>query len=97
MILILLAILLVPCSRADFLSDLMFYNSSVFSSVKNKTEPEYYSAEDDGANHDHDNPEPEFYSWDSIYLCTYCYDTEVILDPYSDGKSKDYYYYDDDF
>ena len=39
-----------------------------------------YEPEDIGEDHDLDNGEA--YHWDALYLCTYCYDTEVILDPY---------------
>lgn len=59
-------------AKADILSD-------IINGKYEETEDIPYE-EDLGENHDLDNG--EVYHWDNLYLCTYCYDTEVILNPY---------------
>lgn len=60
-------------AEADILSDII---NGTYEEPSNIS----YESEDIGENHDLDNG--EIYHWDDLYLCTYCYDTEVILDPY---------------
>ena len=55
-------------AKADMLLDIM-YGTYDFSE-----EVSYESEEKED--------EAEIYHWDNLYLCTYCYDTEVIIDPY---------------
>jgi hypothetical protein len=69
-IIFLMMICLLP-AKADMLSDII--NGKY-------EEAENISYEEPSEDHDMDNG--EVYHWDDIYLCTYCYDTEVILDPY---------------
>jgi hypothetical protein len=69
-IILLMMICLLPV-RADILSDII--NGKY-------EETEDISYEEPSEDHDLNNG--EIYHWDDIYLCTYCYDTEVILDPY---------------
>ena len=69
-IILLMMICLLP-ARADILSDII--NGKY-------EETEDISSEEPSEDHDLDNG--EVYHWDNLYLCTYCYDTEVILDPY---------------
>jgi hypothetical protein len=45
-------------------------------------EPSDISYEPEEPHEDHGLDNGEIYHWDNLYLCTYCYDTEVILDPY---------------
>jgi hypothetical protein len=69
-IILLMMICLLPV-RADILSDII--NGKY-------EETEDISYEEPSEDHELNNG--EIYHWDDIYLCTYCYDTEVILDPY---------------
>lgn len=72
-ILILMMLLFLLPAKADILLDIM---NGIYE------EPSNISYEDNiGEDHGLDNG--EHYSWDNLYLCTYCYDTEVIIDPYS--------------
>ncbi len=70
LILMTMAICLLP-ARADILLDIM-----------NGVYQEPLDITDDCDNEESDSSEAEHYSWDNLYLCTYCYDTEVIIDPY---------------
>lgn len=72
-ILILLMMIYLLPAKADILSDII--NGKY-------EEKEDISYEEPSEDHDLDNG--EYYSWDNLYLCTYCYDTEVIIDPYED-------------
>ena len=45
-------------------------------------EPLSISYEPEDPEEDNSLDNGEAYHWDNLYLCTYCYDTEVILDPY---------------
>jgi hypothetical protein len=69
LILILMMIYLLP-AKADILLDI------INGTYEEPSDISYEPYEDHGL----DNG--EHYSWDNLYLCTYCYDTEVILDPY---------------
>lgn len=77
-ILILGMICLLP-AKADVLSDIINGKYEFISDIS------YEKPVDLGEDHGLDNG--EYYSWDNLYLCTYCYDTEVILDPY--GSNND--------
>ena len=77
-ILILWILLYLLPAKADFLLDIMNGNYEEISTISDVEEI------DIGEDHGLDNG--EHYSWDNLYLCTYCYDTEVIIDPYG---SKD--------
>ena len=66
--------------RADILSDII--NGKY-------EETEDISYEEPSEDHDLDNG--EIYHWDDIYLCTYCYETEVILDPYGSNDEVGFY------
>jgi hypothetical protein len=66
--------------RADILSDII--NGKY-------EETEDISYEEPSEDHDLDNG--EIYHWDDIYLCTYFYDTEVILDPYGSNDEVGFY------
>ena len=70
-IMILMMMICLLPARADILSDII--NGKY-------EETEDISYEEPSEDHDLDNG--EVYHWDNLYLCTYCYDTEVILDPY---------------
>jgi hypothetical protein len=68
--------------KSDILSDIIngYYREPVITS---------YDSAELGENHDLDNG--EVYHWDEIYLCTYCYDTEVILDLYESNNEVGFY------
>jgi hypothetical protein len=72
LILILMMIYLLP-AKADILLDII--NGTY-------EEPSDISYEPEEPHEDHGLDNGEAYHWDNLYLCTYCYDTEVILDPY---------------
>jgi hypothetical protein len=78
-IILLMMICLLPV-RADILSDII--NGKY-------EETEDISYEEPSEDHELDNG--EIYHWDDIYLCTYCYDTEVILDPYGSDDEVGFY------
>lgn len=78
-IIFLMMICLLP-ARADMLSDII--NGKY-------EETEGISYEEPSEDHDIDNG--EVYHWDDLYLCTYCYDTEVILDPYGSDDEVGFY------
>lgn len=78
-ILILLMMIYLLPARADILSD-------IINGKYEETEEISYEPTED---HDLDNG--EVYHWDDIYLCTYCYDTEVILDPYGSDDEVGFY------
>lgn len=75
---ILAALMFLLPAKADFLSDIFNGNYQISSNILNE-EVEVVLGEDHGL----DNG--EHYSWDNLYLCTYCYETEVIIDPYSNN------------
>ena len=79
-ILILLMMIYLLPARADILSDII--NGKY-------EETEDISYEEPSEDHDLDNG--EVYHWAEIYLCTYCYDTEVILDPYGSDDEVGFY------
>ena len=62
--------------KADMLSDIINGRFDFSSNIFQEEEDSKELGEDHGL----DNG--EYYSWDDLYLCTYCYDTEVIIDPY---------------
>lgn len=70
-LLILILMIWMLQAKSDILSDII---NGVYE------EPEDISYINLGEDHGLDNG--EVYHWDDLYLCTYCYDTEVILDPY---------------
>jgi hypothetical protein len=72
LILILMMIYLLP-AKADILLDII--NGTY-------EEPSDITYEPEEPHEDHALDNGEVYHWDNLYLCTYCYDTEVILDPY---------------
>ena len=79
-ILILIVMIYLLPAKADVLLDIIYgkYEEPLDISYKHE-EPE----------EDHGLDNGEHYSWDNLYLCTYCYDTEVILDPYgSDNEIR---------
>lgn len=79
-IMILMMMIYLLPARADILSDII--NGKY-------EETEDISYEEPSEDHDLDNG--EVYHWDNIYLCTYCYDTEVILDPYGSDDEVGFY------
>lgn len=72
LLILLMMIYLLP-AKADILLDIMngMYEEPL--SISDKTE-DYEE--------DHGIDNGEAYHWDDLYLCTYCYNTEVIIDPY---------------
>lgn len=72
MIILWMMIYLLP-AKADILLDII--NGTY-------EEPSNISYEPEDPEEDHDLDNGEAYHWDNLYLCTYCYDTEVIIDPY---------------
>jgi hypothetical protein len=60
-------------AKADILSDII---NGIYE------EPSNISYEPEEPEEDYGMDNGEAYHWDNLYLCTYCYDTEVILDPY---------------
>lgn len=69
--------ILCQTSQADILSDII---NGTYEEPSDIT----YDVEDAGEDHGLDNG--EVYHWDNLYLCTYCYDTEVIIDPYGSNN-----------
>jgi len=78
-ILILTVMIFLLPAKADVLLDIINGKYEFISDIS------YEEPIDLGEDHGLDNG--EHYSWDNLYLCTYCYDTEVILDPY--GSKND--------
>ena len=70
--LILWVIIYLLPARADILLDIMNGNYQVSEDISYE--------EDLGEDHGLDNG--EHYSWDNLYLCSYCQNPEVIIDPY---------------
>jgi hypothetical protein len=72
-------------AKADILLDIMNNNYQNVFGIMNKDYedvPDTTYEEYKNLREDHDLDNGEAYSWDNLYLCTYCYDTEVIIDPY---------------
>lgn len=67
-------IFLLP-AKADILSD-------IFNGKYDVPEDISYESTETDLGEDHGLDNGEHYSWDDLYLCSYCYDTEVIIDPY---------------
>lgn len=64
-------------AEADILSD-------IFNGKYPEVEEISYEPQETFEEEDHGLDNGEHYTWDNLYLCTYCYDTEVIIDPYQD-------------
>lgn len=72
-------------ARADMLSDIFNGNYVFLQDIPdNSTECE---KENNDLGEDHELDNGDHYSWDDLYLCSYCYNPEVIIDPY--GSSED--------
>jgi hypothetical protein len=76
MMIIWMMIFLLP-AEADILSD-------IFNGKYEEPEAISYEPQETFEEEDHGLDNGEHYTWDDLYLCTYCYDTEVIIDPYGD-------------
>lgn len=72
LLILLMMIFLLP-ARADILLDIM---NGTYPELSNTS----YGPEEPEEDYSTDNGEA--YHWDNLYLCTYCYNTEVIIDPY---------------
>lgn len=83
LLILIMMIYLLP-ARADILSDIINGNYDFSSDIT-------YEKEDLEEDHGLDNG--EYYSWDNLYLCTYCYDTEVIIDPYASSNNDVWFSY----
>ena len=75
MMILWMMIYLLP-AKADILLDII--NGKYEEPLSISYEPE----EPEEAGEDQGLDNGEAYHWDNLYLCTYCYDTEVIIDPY---------------
>ncbi len=62
--------------KADVLLDIMNGKYMNYSYSEEKQQEEIYEEDSSENNGEH-------YSWDNLYLCSYCYETEVIINPYS--------------
>lgn len=69
-------------AKADMLSDIINGKYNYPSDTYDKEEED----EEEYARSDYEAANGEHYSWDNIYLCSYCYDTEVIINPYSSNN-----------